>query len=78
MEMDIIARGNSLVYTYKYSIDIGDVETAKAALDKGMESQKETFVQMLDSLKLVVPTTESVIIEYLDKDGNVITSGEFK
>lgn len=78
MEMDIIARGNSLVYTYKYSIDIGDAETAKAALDKGMESQKETFVQMLDSLKLVVPTTESVIIEYLDKGGNVITSGEFK
>ena len=78
MEMDIIARGNSLVYTYKYSIDVGDAETVKATLDQGLESQKETFVQVLNSLKLVVPATESVIVEYLDKDGNVITSGEFK
>ncbi|MDE6149458.1 MAG: DUF4854 domain-containing protein [Ruminococcus sp.] len=78
MEMDILARENSLVYTYKYTTDVGDTETVKAALDQGLESQKDTFVQVLDSLKLAVPTTESVIVEYLDMDGNVITSGEFK
>ena len=78
MEMDILARENSLVYTYKYTIDVGDTETVKATLDQGLESQKDTFVQILDSLKLTVPTTESVIVEYLDKDGNIITSGEFK
>ena len=78
MEMDILARENSLVYTYKYTTDVGDTETVKAALDQGLESQKDTFVQVLDSLKLAVPATESVIVEYLDKDGNIITSGEFK
>lgn len=77
-ELKISARGNSLVYTYKFNTDIGDVEKFKEGLDQGFESQKEKFVQILNSLKLVVPTTESVIVEYLDKDGNVITSGEFK
>lgn len=78
MEMDILARENSLVYTYKYTTDVGEIETFKAALDQGLESQKDTFVQVLNSLKLAVPATESVIVEYLDKDGNIITSGEFK
>lgn len=75
MEMDILARGNSLVYSYKFTTDTA---TDKATLDQGLETQKETFVQVLKSLQTVVPSAESVVVEYLDKDGNVISSGEFK
>lgn len=78
MELDVLTRENSLVYTYKYTTDIDDIETVKETFDQSLEAGKESYIQSLNALKLTVPSTESIIIEYLDKDGNIITSGEFK
>ncbi len=78
MELDVLTRENSLVYTYKYTTDIDDIETVKETFDQSLEAGKESYIQSLNALKLSVPSTESIIIEYLDKDGNIITSGEFK
>lgn len=78
MEMDIIARGNSLVYSFKYSEEIKDIEAEKANLNNMFEVQNEVYNQTFNSLKVDIPSIESFIIEYLDKDGNVITSDEFK
>ena len=36
------------------------------------------FTSVLSSLKEAVPDAESVIVEYLDQDGNVIVSKEFQ
>lgn len=43
-----------------------------------MDSLSSTFEGVLTSLRLVVPDAQSVIVEYLDKDGQVIVSKEYK
>lgn len=79
MEMDVVARGNSLVYVYKYKSDLGaDNDTVAAALDSALDSMESTFTGILSSLRTQIPEAESVIVEYLDKDGNLILSREFK
>ena len=78
MELDIVARDNSMVYTFKFTSDLGmSNDDAKAALDAGMEQQASTFESTYDELKKVVPSAESIIVEYLDMNGEVITSKEF-
>lgn len=76
--LQILARGNSLVYQYQYGIDLGDTDVAKQALEQALDTQDATFESVFDSLKAEVPSAESVIIEYLDKDGNLLLSKEYK
>ena len=78
MGLDVVARGNSLVYIYQYTIDVGDTSLVKDSLERSLDSMSDTFTSILDSLKLTVPDAESVIVEYLDMNGNVILSKEFK
>ena len=77
MELKVIARGNSLVYSYQYTT-ISSSDVMKSTLDKAMESTVDTFNTVLKDLKKQVKSAESVIVEYLDKEGEVITSKEFK
>ncbi|MBS6476183.1 MAG: DUF4854 domain-containing protein [Clostridiales bacterium] len=80
MKVDILARENSLVYTYQFEQEMTkeqiDVlgETLKAAI----EAEGATFQSVLKSLRTAVPSAESVIVEYLDSHGGVICSTEFK
>lgn len=76
--MDILARGNSLVYSCQYTMDIGDTDLIKSTLDSSLDASSSTYESVLSLLKLQVPSAESVIVEYLDMDGNVITSKEYK
>lgn len=78
MNLDVVARGNSLAYVYQYTIDVGDTSLVKDSLERSLDSMSDTFTYILDSLKLAVPDAESVIVEYLDMNGNVILSKEFK
>lgn len=78
MNIEILARGNSLVYSYQYTTDVGDAAQVKPLLDEAMDSLGSVFESSLSSIKLVVPSTESVVVEYLTKDGDLITSKEFK
>ena len=79
MKIDVTARDNSLVYSYQYKIDLGmDNETVAGLLDAGLEDEKATFMDVLDELQDAAPGAESVIVEYLDSTGKVITSREFK
>jgi hypothetical protein len=77
-KFDILARGNSLVYSYQYTVDFGDTSALKEALDQALTSQADSFQDLLSSLKSAVPDAESIIVEYLDLNGNIITSREFK
>lgn len=76
--LDIYARDNSLVYSYRYSFDIDDIESVKETLEQGFEATKDTYQLTFKAVKSEVPTVESVILEYLDKDGTLITSYEIK
>ena len=78
MELDITARGNSLVYSYRYTIDIGSTANAKEILDMGLEDQAFAFESTYDGLKEEVPSVESIIVEYYDMNGKLITSREYK
>ena len=79
ISLEVLARDNSLVYSYKYTIDtIKNDETTKKSLETSMKAQESTFDNALQSVKALVPETKSVIVEYLDSKGEVIKSFEFK
>ncbi len=79
LSMDIVARGNSLVYSYTYtSSSVKNNDELKDSLDKSLDTQGDTFKSVYESVKLVVPSAESVIVEYKDSTGELITSKEFK
>ena len=77
-KLDIIARDKSLVYIYQYTVDVGDVSAIRDGLEAAMESLSSNFEGILDQLQSAVPEAESVIVEYLDKDGQLIYSKEYK
>lgn len=79
VDVKLEARDKSLVYIFQYKEDTGlDNETLKQALDSAMEGMSSTFTTVLSAVKGQVASVESVIVEYLDKDGELITSIEFK
>lgn len=78
-DLSVTAKDNTMVYTFKYNIDIGaDADTVKATLESGMAAQESTFTTILSTLKKEIPSAESILVEYLDKDGNTLYSKEFK
>lgn len=78
LNMKVFARGNSLVYSYQYTTDMGDTSVLKDALESAMDGMSDTFTGILSSMRTAVPSAESVIVEYLDMDGKVILSKEYK
>lgn len=78
MDIQILARGNSLVYSYRYTSDAGDTALLKRMLDEALDSMSSTFESTLEAIQIMVPTAESVVVEYLTQDGELITSREFK
>ena len=78
MEMDLSVQDNWLVYTCRYPLDAGDSEIIKSTLASSTEAFSSTYEAILAALKAEVPSTESVIVEYVDKDGNELFSKEFK
>ena len=79
LDMQLEARGSSMVYVFQYLEDTGmDNETMGEALSSALDAMSSTFTTILESLQTEVPEAESIIVEYKDKDGEVITSKEFK
>ena len=75
LEVKLEARNKSMVYSYRY---IGEAMLSKEQLDANLEAAKDTFSSVLSGTKQAEPDTKSLIVEYLDKNGDVITSREFK
>lgn len=67
-----------MVYQYQYHVDIGDISVARENLEQALEPMSEIFEQNLIELKQYAPTAESIIVEYIDKDKNLIYAREFK
>ncbi len=78
-EMKLAVRGNSLVYSYKYKVDLGEnLDLVEDALESAMENSNSTYTEVLSQLREVVKEADSVIVEFLSKDGKVIYSKEYK
>lgn len=78
MDIQILARGNSLVYSYQYTSDAGEAAQLKPMLDESLDSMSSVFESSLEAIQLAVPSAESLIVEYLTQDRELITSKEFK
>jgi hypothetical protein len=82
LKLSVSARGQSVVYTCQYTSELDEetIASMKKTLDNALSDSSMTsaFENILSTVKENVSDTESVIVEYTDKDGNVITSYEYK
>ncbi|MCL1918460.1 MAG: DUF4854 domain-containing protein [Peptococcaceae bacterium] len=76
-EWEILARGASVVYSYKYKNEDQNV-LSKNELDKLLESQSSVYKGVIAELKKGGVQQPSIIVEFLDTQGNIIISKEFK
>ncbi len=78
MSTDIYASGNSMVFSFRLTIDIGDTSELEVYLEQYFSQLEPAFISILDEMRLEIPSAESIILEYLDINGNTIASKEFK
>jgi hypothetical protein len=78
MQITLSAEGETLVYTYKFTNDVGDLSTVKQSLEGEMENQRSTMETVVKSLKDAGIANPGVVMKYLNNDGSEITSFEFK
>lgn len=80
LDATLIARDDSLVYayTYKNTFDESVLGTMKNSLESSINNQSEVFEADLKTARAFAPNTKSLIIEYYNGDGTLITSIEFK
>ncbi len=75
MSFDIFGRDGSLVYSYRYKIDLPTSNAeVKATLDADIKKNVSSLRAALTAIRAEVPETTSVIVEYLDKNGTLITA----
>ena len=75
MKLKLEARGNSIVEIYTYTVDVAP--NASELLEKAIEGAKSQFEAEVDVLQQECPEIESKIVEYFDKDGNLLATAEF-
>lgn len=83
LNVNVYGEGNTLVYEYKYINQIDDsvLSATKSALDKAIESQKSTFVDVAKVIPTLVDVSENdveVAVRYINADGTLITESVFK
>lgn len=78
MSTDIYASENSMVFSFRLTIDIGDTSELEAYFEQYFSQLEPAFISILDEMRLEIPSAESIILEYLDINGNTIASKEFK
>ncbi len=79
IKLDVTAEGDSVVYKCMFTVEI-DADKSKEELTEHLESKafKTSIDSVLRSFKAQVPQTRSVIVRYIDINGNVIASKEYK
>lgn len=74
MDIDVYVRDGSLVMSYKM-LDVEGSEELTAAMEEQMANQDSVFQATVDQIS---HDEASLVVEYLDKDGEVIYSKEYK
>lgn len=79
IKLEVTAEGDSIVYKCMFTVDLNDTKS-KEELAEHLESKefKTSIDSVLRSFKAQVPQTRSVIVRYIDVNGNVIASKEYK
>ena len=78
MSMEILARDGKFVYQFFYHIPLDmSNEDAKAALDSELENGKATYIDIAKQMNDAGLKDSTVVVEYIDMNGEVITSVEF-
>ena len=67
-----------MVFSFRLTIDIGDTSELEVYLEQYFSQLEPAFISILDEMRLEIPSAESIILEYLDINGNTIASKEFK
>lgn len=76
--LKIEARGNALVYSYQFP-DMGlDGDLLKNAMEQALEGAAPTFEELVPMVRQEVAELESIVVEYLDVNGELLASREFK
>lgn len=77
MSIKISAEDNKMIYTYTYD-STEKADGMAEQLEKAMEAQDSTFQVTADGIKSAVGVdTASVVIEYIDCNGEMIYSKEY-
>lgn len=74
LDVKFFARDNSIVYsyTYKNTYPSEQVSAMKEKLESTIKASSSVYTNLLASAKKMAPETKSVIIEYINGDGNLI------
>ncbi len=73
----IEARGTSVVYAYKYIVDVPDEIADILSEQLNEENAATVFEADLEKFQEIEPAVESLIVEYQDKNGVVLVSKEY-
>ena len=80
IELTVEPRGDSLVYSYRYTAGQTpqELERFRSAMEQAAVRQEQSALLVLAALRKEVPDAVSVIFEYRAADGQVIFSKEFR
>jgi len=78
MDIEISAKGNSILYTYTYKIDIPDKKAVKEQLKTQASSMKASLSSVFTLFETAGISDASMIFEFKAKDGEVLYKEEFK
>lgn len=77
---ELVARDNSLVVktTYTKTYTEAQIETMKKSISNSNTQNSSMYYGLLNEVRKDLPKTKSVIIEFYNGDGTLISSREFK
>lgn len=79
MEVEIAAKENSLIcgFSFDFKAEEVELESLKALLNAALDSAEPTFNSILNFLKREAPSTQSIVVNYLDQNREVIFTREY-
>lgn len=79
MGVEIAAKENSLIcgFSFDFKAEEVELESLKALLNAALDSAEPTFNSILNFLKREAPSTQSIVVNYLDRNREVIFTREY-
>ena len=77
LDIEVTGEDNKLIYTYTYT-EVTNFDGLAEALEEGMESEKQTFIDLANTLKKEVKEENPIVaVKYIDANGEEIYSVEY-
>ena len=75
VQVTVTARGEAIVYTYRA---LNDISATADEIAAGLDNGKKYYDDLLNEMRKSGVKNPSAVLEYLDKDGAMIYTREFK